>query len=345
MDEASAKERSFLKKLIARLKEFLDDIKQRMKLYAGTDKTVRAAVETPVEQLDYIADMFMQALTEAGKTKNPTEGDGGVKEALKMSENRVFQKYTEKQLFNWANSKRIVVYENDSMYMEFVNRSINENQYDKKLYFGTIPADYAKIIEDKTGINVSGFNCSLSSNEIKKIIKSHGNSEKEENRGQRAFAPDDFLNIPKVILQADSIKLSDKTYNGKPVIEFSKRGQEKYNVTAVVSDKHMDLFVQTAFINIKKGNLAMPTGEQAPIHTPEANNGTVSNNIIFDNGNDVKTKFSRQRLGDAWEDIRTKMYENQVHEDIINEVEKHIRKLRKVKIKTKKPCTLCTRYF
>ncbi len=32
---------------------------------------------------------------------------------------------------------------------------------------------------------------------------------------------------------------------------------------------------------IKKGNLAMPTGEQAPINTPKANNGTVSNISIF----------------------------------------------------------------
>lgn len=28
-------------------------------------------------------------------------------------------------------------------------------------------------------------------------------------------------------------------------------------------------------------------------------------------------KYFRQRLGDAWEDIRTKMYENEVYEDII----------------------------
>ena len=54
---------------------------------------------------------------------------------------------------------------------------------------------------------------------------------------------------------------------------------------------------------------------------------------------DVKTKFFRQRLGDAWEDIRTKMYENQVHEDFINEVEEPIGKLRWTIIKTKKPCT------
>ena len=54
---------------------------------------------------------------------------------------------------------------------------------------------------------------------------------------------------------------------------------------------------------------------------------SMSSNSLTQPAVTVKTKYSRQRLGDAGEDIRTKMYENQVHEDIINEVEEHIRKL------------------
>ena len=42
---------------------------------------------------------------------------------------------------------------------------------------------------------------------------------------------------------------------------------------------------------------------------------------------EVKTKFSRQLLNDAWDDIRDKMYENEVHEDIIGEIETYIKKL------------------
>lgn len=248
------------------------------------------------------------------------------------SKTQEFEQYSEKQISNWKNSKRIVIYENNSQFMQFVSRSIDDIMYDKKLYFGVLSEEYAGIIEEKTGINVKGFNCSLSSNEIRKIIRTHGDYAKEQNRGQKAFTKEDFLNIPKVILGADSIRLSDKTYNGKPVIEFSKSGQERFNVAAVVSDKHMDLFVQTAFINIKKGNLAMPTGEQAPINTPEANNGTVSNNIIFENDHNVKKKYSRQRIGSTWEEIRTKMYESEVHEEIIGEIEDHIKSIKKKKL-------------
>ena len=48
------------------------------------------------------------------------------------------------------------------------------------------------------------------------------------------------------------------------------------NGVAAVPDKQLDLFVQTVYTNMKKGNLATPIGEQAPINTPKANSSTVS---------------------------------------------------------------------
>ena len=48
------------------------------------------------------------------------------------------------------------------------------------------------------------------------------------------------------------------------------------NGVAAVFDKRLDLFVQKVYTNVKKGNLATPIGEQAPINTPKANSSTVS---------------------------------------------------------------------
>ena len=67
---------------------------------------------------------------------------------------------------------------------------------------------------------------------------------------------------------------------GKPVINMSKNLNGKLNIAAVVSDKHLDLFVQTAFVGNKKGNLVTPIAEQAAINTPKASSDTVSNNSI-----------------------------------------------------------------
>lgn len=65
------------------------------------------------------------------------------------------------------------------------------------------------------------------------------------------------------------------------------------NLVAVVSDKHLDLFVQTMYAGIKKGNLATPTGEQAPINTPEASRSTVSNNSIRSSSENSNTKIKK----------------------------------------------------
>ncbi|MDY2556934.1 MAG: hypothetical protein SOW29_01090 [Candidatus Faecousia sp.] len=69
-------------------------------------------------------------------------------------------------------------------------------------------------------------------------------------------------------------------YFGKSQVEDSNsKNQYGTGCTSAESDKRLDLFVQTIYAN-EKGNLSTPTGEQAPINTPEANSGTVSNRTV-----------------------------------------------------------------
>lgn len=225
------------------------------------------------------------------KDKKNSTGKGGVKYSLNT--------YSQHQKDNWATSKRIILYENDTQYREFIEDSLSGKIADKKIYFGAVSAELADAIKRSTGIDVENYNCSLSSDEILKINKDHGNQAKEELRGQRAITVDDYLKLPQVIQSADDIVLSSKLYNGKPVISFIQNGSEKITVSAVVSDKRMDLFVQTAFINTKKGNLATPTAEQATVNTPEASSGTVSGTIISDSDENVKHSIGLARDSEA----------------------------------------------
>ena len=69
-------------------------------------------------------------------------------------------------------------------------------------------------------------------------------------------------------------------YFGKSQVEDSNsKNQYGTGCTSAESDKRLDLFVQTIYAD-EKGNLSTPTGEQAPINTPEANSGTVSNRTV-----------------------------------------------------------------
>ena len=201
--------------------------------------------------------------------------------------------YSEHELENWKNSKRIIVFQNEMQLRKFVSdasKGINSN---KKIYFGKVSRELAQRIYAETGIDVEGFNCSLSGYEVQKILKDHGNEEKEALRGQRAITEDDFVSIPEVIQSPDAVILSPKLYNGKPVIEFEKYANGKVNVTAYVSDKHIDLIVQTMYASKKSGSLAMPTDERTSVNTPEANDGTTSTkDNLTDGRKNVKQDFS-----------------------------------------------------
>lgn len=247
------------------------------------------------------------------------EGQKNNAEGTAVKSKYSFKAYSEQQLRNWENSKRIVVYKSNEQFLDFITEAINQKNNNKKLYFGAIGNELAIRIKENTGINVENFNCSLSAYEIKKILKDHGNDSKERQRGQRAVTQDDFLEIPNVILEADEIKLSEKEYNGKPAIEFKKRkDNERKTVVAVVSDDHMDLFVQTSYINIKKGNLAVPTDEQASVNTPKANNGTVSTNSIPKTIKSVKQNFSVKQTDEITKFNMQTAKENRIFRQIFN---------------------------
>lgn len=295
-----------------------DQIKHLCKLATAGSKEAR--------QLEEVKKAFEEVYREAGNsetTKNTAE-NGGVKYSLNS--------YTEQQKNNWKNSKRIELFESQGQLVDFIQDSIENKTMDKKMYFGAIPADLASVIKQSTGINVENFNLSLGSYEVRKILKDHGSEATEAPRGQRAVVADDFAHIVDVVLSPETITRSASDYMGKPAIIFTGEYNGRMNVVAVVSDKRLDLFVQTVYVNTKKGNLATPTGEQAPINTPEANNGTVSNtkaapalgtsqsepvkgagtasnSNISNSGENVNTKFS----------LSTEESTKQKQLDIINE--------------------------
>lgn len=226
----------------------------------------------------------------------------------------LFEQYSNKQKENWKNSKSIVIYENEKQFLDFIREAVSNKQYQKKLYFGSVSNELAEIIEQNTGVNVEGYNCSLSSDEIRKIFRDHGTDETEIPRGQRAITETDILNIPKVIQSPEKIKKSNKLYNNKPVIDFVKNIDGKMTVTAIVSDKHLDLKVQTAFVGIKKGNLATPIDEQASNNTPEASRGTVSNDSIIKkseivNSENKKTQFNLKQTDSLGNELSTEQQE------------------------------------
>ena len=199
--------------------------------------------------------------------------------------------YSEKEVNSWANSKRIIIYRDNIQLEEFINEALNNKNYDRKMYFGKIPANLAEDIRNilAKDIDVGGYNCALDSYHIRKINASHGNEVNERLLGQRGVTVNDYETIPSVISNPDS--LTDQgLYNGKPAIGFVKYiNGEKFTVIGVISDKHMDLFVQTSYIGAKKGSLSTRASAKTDTITPEARRGTAPDNNIADSTDAVNT--------------------------------------------------------
>ncbi len=274
--------------LAKKIRKWLNDFFRKIKsAFAGLE-AVHDEAKAMTDYMDELRAMWDDALSEAVRNranKNAAETGDGAKYSLRS--------YSEQQLRNWENSKRIVVYSSDAQLREFIKDARAGKIGGRKMYFGMVPQNLAQKIMSETGINVDGYNCSLSAYEIQKIFKDHGNAATERLRGQRAVTEDDVAAIPEILQNADTIVPSDKKYNGKPAIQFTKNGNGRVTLVAVVSDKHLDLFVQTMYAGIKKGNLATPTGEQAPINTPEASRSTVSNNSIRSSSENSNTKIKK----------------------------------------------------
>lgn len=184
--------------------------------------------------------------------------------------------YPDHQKNNWKNSKKIVVYENEAQFRSFVEDAKERKNTGKKLYFGKVKKDVAERVKTELGHDISGFNCALYSDNIKKTFKDHGDQAKEDLRGQRAVEVEDFLEIPAVVANADAI-MDGGEYQGQPVIHFKKDGM---TVVGVASKGSLDLYPQTLYISKKNRSLAPVTDEQASVYTSKTARSTASNNSI-----------------------------------------------------------------
>ena len=305
----SAKLKQQDKTLWGRIKDFLKGLVEKLKnAYKGLnpDSAIARLAKETVTHSEAVLEAFSDAAADA--VMNYQLQDGQKKNAREGGRYSL-RGYTEQQKKNWENSKRIVIYDNQQQLSQFISDSIKDKTMDKKMYFGSVSSELAARIKTDTGVDVENYNLSLGSYEVRKILKDHGNDAKEAARGQRAVVPDDFGHITDVILNPTSIALSGQNYMGKPAIIFSGENNGRMNVVAVVSDKRLDLFVQTVYTNVKKGNPATPIGEQAPINTPEANSSMVSNSRITQSDANVKENFLKssrqtQEVRDALREYR-----------------------------------------
>lgn len=258
--------------------EICCDALGRMNIFEGTDLN---------------SESYGKAQDTVRKYAAERTGNKGRAPPKKGGEMYSLEPYSNQQIENWKNSKRINVYENSAQLDLFVKRAIEDKGFTGKMFFGVVGNDLANAIETATGYNFTGRNVTLRADHVRKIFKDHSSIKSETARGQRAITANDFTLIPDVISEPEKIKKS--TYNNRPAAEFIKViDGSRVTVIAVDSGGSLDLYVQTMYASAKKGSIARMVNANALTKTPETTTGTAPNTNIPNTSKNVNEKFSRE---------------------------------------------------
>ncbi len=261
--------------------QVIDDVKFRGQ--KSKDDTIDADYLSAVERGDTATAQRFSELMDEARTEMEESGQKNNTHGVRYSVNETYsiKPYSEKQKDQWKNSKNSILYKDKAHFEKFIADALKQD-HGQKLYFGRIDEELAAFIHLHTGIDLKNYNLVLRASEVKKILlHSHGSQRKENLRGQRVIEKDDFLNIPTIITSPDTICLSDKLFEGKPVIEFVKTINGKTTIVTYVSRKHYDLTVQTIYSGRNKKSLSTtPSGEISLSQTSKTLSGTAFKNSV-----------------------------------------------------------------
>ena len=165
-----------------------------------------------------------------GQTNPASTGEAGLNEngLITLSD-------TERTNLSTGKKNRIISTFKDAV--TFVRGALSDRQNVDRAYLGKLPDSVAQSIQNSTGLNVHGFGVMMNGDDIRHIIKSHGDPLAEQSRGQIAVTPDDIARIPEILAAPDHITPSKELDGkGRQAIVFEKQIGDTYITIQGVSD-------------------------------------------------------------------------------------------------------------
>lgn len=93
---------------------------------------------------------------------------------------------------------------------------------------GRLHSAQAQAVSDATGIDASGFDFTLAEDEIRHIMRRHGDDAAEALLGQRAVTAEDYARLPELLRIAQPVA-AETSRTGRPVFTFTARiGGQRY---------------------------------------------------------------------------------------------------------------------
>lgn len=235
---------------------------------------------TALEQGEGVA----QAVMDAQEGQNKT---ASIEETVNENGLVALPKRERKNLSSGVRNKIVSTFQDA---VHFVRNALGNKQNVDKAYLGKVSDTVAQQVMDAAGMDIRGYNAVLHSDNVRHIIKHHGNEKAEAARGQRAVTENDIALIPQILASPDRVYQSTRNdAYGRPALLFEKEMGGNYVTVQAVTDGTNSITTDTLYIQQKKNSQG--TGYNAgQVADPTLNARSVlpqsssENNIAQSNG-------------------------------------------------------------
>lgn len=168
-----------------------------------------------------------------------------------------FSQREQENLSSGARNKIISTFQDA---VSFVRNALSNRQSMDRAYLGKVPEATARRVQADTGIDIQGFGVMMNGNDIRHIMREHGDLMTEQARGQIAITPDDIARIPEVLASPDRIYLSEDTDGkGRRALVFEKQIGDDYITIQGVSNGKQVLQTDTLYKRKRRTRTARDT--------------------------------------------------------------------------------------
>lgn len=178
-----------------------------------------------------------------------------------------------------------------------VQNAILSRNSRKNTYLGNVSSAVVKKVKSLFGIDITNRTHLLADNDIRHMIKQHGNPEIEAVRGQIAITSKDIEKIPDILNNYDNIVKGTDNKDGNTIRYIKKYSDNvSYVVEVIPTANDTTLYVKTMWkkaINNKKEAVALTNSTNAPSSTSKTRGNLASNNSISQNNSNVKDNVAR----------------------------------------------------
>lgn len=162
---------------------------------------------------------------------------------------------TEHEKENLSSGKKNKVVSTFQDAVDFVRRALSDKTNVDRAYLGKVPASTAQMVMQETGVNIEGYNAVLSSDNVRHIIKNHGDPLIEQARGQSVVSGEDIAAIPEILANPDRVYVSDKAdTRNRPVLVFEKQIGDNFVTMQAVSDGTHSIQTDTLYKQKRKSS-------------------------------------------------------------------------------------------